>query len=405
MKLTILNVGQNYHIRGGSDRYQFALADLLTRKGHGVIPFAARNQKNLPTEWSSYFPAGADFDRPMPADLIRYIYSPQARKAAKRLLNHSHVDLAHLHIYYGKLTSSILAPLRQKGIPIVQTLHEYKIVCPVYTLVSNGKICESCRGTRYWHAVLKRCNRGSMARSTLSAIESCVSRALGSASKVDHFIAVSDFVRKKVIGLGLPPERVTTVHNFMDVSGIEPTSRPGSYFLYFGRVEAIKGVFTLLEAISPLKTVDLLIVGNGSAVSKLRTLIEERGLSHVKLLGFKQGSELHNLISGSICTITPSEWYETFGLTLLESFAHGRPVIASRIGGMEEIVSDGVDGFLFPPGDVNALRERLLWMAEHRHEAVEIGVCGRRKVEKQFNEEVHYNDLLKVYKKALSRDS
>jgi glycosyltransferase involved in cell wall biosynthesis len=403
MKLTILNVGQNYHIAGGSDRYQFALTDLLQKRGHEVIPFAARSEKNLPTGWGRYFPAGADFNRPMPADLLRYIYSPQARKAASLLLEDNHVDLAHLHIYYGKLTSSILAPLRQKGVPIVQTLHEYKTVCPVYTLVSRGKICEACRGSRYWHAVLRRCNRGSIARSALSAAESCVSRALGSVDKIDHFIAVSGFVRKKVIQLGLPPERVTTVHNFMDVSGIKPDSRPGSYFLYFGRIEEIKGVFTLIEAASALKKTDLLIAGNGGALGRLRELIRDRGLSHVKLLGFRQGAELHNLIRGAICTITPSEWYETFGLTLLESFAHGRPVIASRIGGMEEIVTDGEDGFLFSPGDAGGLRDRLAWMDEHRQTAVEMGERGRRKVETKFNEEVHYKQLLDVYTKAFSR--
>jgi len=401
MKLTVLNAGQNYHITGGSDRYQFALSDLLRRRGHEVVPFASKSQKNLPTEWEDYFPVGADFDRPKPSDLLRYIYSLQARNAVTRLLDNVRIDLAHLHIYYGKLTASILSPLWERGVPIVQTLHEYKLVCPVYTLVSHGRICEACGGRRFWHSVVRRCNRDSIARSALSAAESYVSRALGSLEKVGHFIAVSDFVRKKVVQLGLPPERVTTVHNFMDVSNITPNFYPGRYFLYFGRIEEIKGVFTLLEAASALKTVDLLIAGSGSAFSKLEARIRELGLSHVKLLGFKEGAELRDLIAGSICTIAPSEWYETFGLALLESFAHARPVIASRIGGMEEIVTDGEDGFFFPPGDVDALRDRLAWMAGHRQRAAEMGAQGRRKVETKFNEEVHYKQLLDVYGKAL----
>jgi len=122
-------------------------------------------------------------------------------------------------------------------------------------------------------------------------------------------------------------------------------------------------------------------------------------LEHVKLLGFKRGQELVDLIQGSICTIAPSEWYETFGLNLVESFASGRPVVASRIGGMTEVVADGEDGFLVSPGDVDALRERLLWMVTHPGQALEMGLSGRAKVEDQFSPERHYEKLMAVYKK------
>jgi len=401
MSLVILNAGLNYHIRGGSDRYQFFLSELLQQNGHRIIPFATTSSKNYVTEWSEYFPQGINCEDPTLAHLIRFIYSKPAADTMKRLLKDVPINIAHLHIYYGQLTASILLPLQQAGVPIVQTLHEYKIVCPVYTLVSNGEICQACKGHAFWHATQKRCNRGSIVRSLLSTVESYVSQALGSVSKIDHFITVSHFQREKVIELGIPAEKVTTIHNFIDTSDIKQNSKAGEYFLYFGRLARLKGLLTLIEAASSLKEIPLLIAGDGELRLELEQLIEQNNLKHIHLLGFKQGDELNQLIRNSICTLAPSEWYETFGLTLIESFAQSRPVIASNIGGMSEIVSDAIDGFLVPPKHLDVLREKMLWMAEHRNEAVEMGQAGRRKVEDQFNPEVHYENLIKVYRKVL----
>lgn len=401
MSLVILNAGQNYWLRGGSDRYQFVLSELLEQKGHQVIPFAAANPKNQVTLWSEYFPQGVNFERPGLADLMRFIYSRAADRAINRLLKENPISLAHLHIYYGQLTASILAPLKQAGIPIVQTLHEYKLVCPVYTLVSNGEICQACQGQHFWQATLKRCNRGSLARSLLSTMESYASQALGSVSKIDRFITVSDFQRRKLVELGIPAQKMTVVHNFINTSGIEPNTKPGEYFLYFGRLERIKGVFTLVEAASSLQETPLLIVGTGEADRELATIIETRGLEHIRLLGFKQGEELHQLIRHSICCILPSQWYENCPLSVLESHAFGKPVIGSNIGGIPELISDRVDGFLVPPGDADALRQQMLWMATQRSQAVEMGLAGRRKVEEQFNPEIHYEKIMSVYRQVL----
>lgn len=396
--MRVINVGQNYHLRGGSDKYLFSLEALLRDHGHEVIPFASRQAANVDTPWSSYFPPEVDFQRPRPVDIFRYTYSHPAREAMRKLVREQQPDIAHLHIYYGQLTASILAPLKHAGIPIVQTLHEYKIVCPTYSLFAHGEICEACEGRHFWRAAARRCNRGSFVRSALSATEAYVSRWSGAVDKIGHFIAVSGFLRDKVISMGVPHNKVTTVHNFIDCTGIEPASEPGTYLLYFGRLERIKGIYTLLEAVAPLTDATVLIVGDGSEKAALQNEITRRGLDHVKLLGFKHGHELRDLIRGSICTIAPSVCYETFGLTLVESFAHGRPVVASRIGGMTEVVTDGVDGFLVQPGDATELRERLIWMATHSADAMEMGRRGRVKVEEQFRPEGHYEKIMTIYK-------
>lgn len=241
--LTVLNVSQNYYIRGGSDRYFFVLSDLLAEHGHRVIPFTSAQPENEATRWSKYFPRGVNFRRPGPLDLLRFIYSPRARRAMRRVIDEQQPDLAHLHIYYGQLTSSILAPLRDAGVPIVQTIHDFKLVCPVYSLLSHGKICEACEGKHFYRTVTNRCNRGSLARSTLSATESYVSRWLGSADYVDHFISVSNFQRDKLVQLGLPAEKITVVHNYKDTTGIASTATEGDYLFFFGRLEHLKGNF------------------------------------------------------------------------------------------------------------------------------------------------------------------
>ena len=401
MVQTILNISQNHYIRGGSDRYYFALEELFVERGHQVIPFTATHTRNKKSKWSDYFPPGVDFIHPGPRDIIRFIYSRPAAKAMERLLRNIRIDIAHIHIYYGQLTSSILKPLKDAGIPVVQTLHEYKLICPVYTLVSNGTVCEGCKGGGYKRAIFKRCNKKSLSRTLLSVAEAYLSRVLGSVDKIDHFIAVSNFILQKMTQFGIPAEKVSTVHNFLDASNIQPNCSPGRYYLYFGRLEQIKGIFTLLDAATSVREVPLYIVGDGDAYSEIELKIKEKGLHHVHLTGFKQGEELSDLIRNSICTIVPSEWYEPFGLTILESFAHGRPVIATGIGGIPESISDGVDGFLVSPGSVKELRDRMIWMAEHREEAVKMGLAGREKVETQFNSEIHYDKIMDVYRKVL----
>ena len=401
IKMKILNVSQNHYVRGGSDRYFFTLAELLQKHGHGVVPFTAANPNNEPSEWERYFPRGADFERPGAGDLLRFLYSNDAVKSIQRLLRNTDIDLAHFHIYYGKLTASILEVLKKNGIPLIQTLHEYKLTCPVYSHLSNDEICEACEGKHFWRALPKRCNRGSIARTALSVTESYVSRMLGAIKKFDHFISVSHFLRKKMISHGLPEDKISTVHNFVDVSDITPSFDVGNYILYFGRLHRSKGILTLIEAAAPLKQVPLYIVGDGEAMPEVQRIIEENGCEHIHLLGFKQGDELQELILNSICTVLPSEWYENCPMSVLESYAYGKPVIGADIGGIPELIVDGIDGFLVPSGGQEALRERLLWISEHRDEAVEMGRMGRQKMETDFNADIHYERIMNVYQQFL----
>ena len=398
---TILNVSQNHYVRGGSDRYFFVLAELLRKHGHRIIPFTAADPENESSEWERYFPRGANFEQPAVGDLFRFLYSYDAVKSIRGLLKHTEIDLAHFHIYYGKLTASILGELKKAGIPLIQTLHDFKLTCPVHSHISNNEICEACAGKHFWRALPKRCNKGSLARTALSVTESYFSQILGSHDKFDHFISVCHFNRKKMISYGIPEDKISTVHNFVEVSDITPNFKAGNYLLYFGRLYRSKGIFTLMEAAMPLKHVPLYIVGDGEAMPELQRMREQNECEHIHLLGFKQGDELRELIQNCIGMVLPSELYENCPMSILEAYAYGKPAIGADIGGIPELIVDGVDGFLFPPGRQEALRERLLWMFEHKSEATEMGRAARHKVETEFNANIHYEKIMSIYQQFL----
>jgi len=399
--LTVLNISQNHYIRGGCDRYFFTMGELLQKHDHNVIPFTAASPKNEPTEWEQYFPHGADFENPGPIDLVRFVYSRDANTSIQRLLRKTDVDIAHFHVYHGKLTASILGSLKKAGIPLIQTLHDYKLTCPIATHLSGDNICEACEGKKFLRAIPKRCNRRSLARTVLSVSESYVSRFLGSVDKFDHFISVSNFLRKKMIQFDIPEDKISTVHNFVDVSNFTPNYSEGDYVLYFGRVDQSKGIFTLLEAAAPLTQFPLYIAGEGEALTEVKRFIEQKGCNHIHLLGFKQGDELQELILNSTCTVLPSEWYENCPMSVLESFAYGKPVIGADIGGIPELINHGVDGFLVPSGDVEQLRDRLQWMCDNKTQAIEMGKTAREKMENEFNADIHYEKIMNVYRKFI----
>lgn len=377
------------------------MGELLKKHGHTVIPFTAASSKNLPSDWDTYFPTAADFENPTPLDIIRYIYNRNAVKSIRKLLMETKVDLAHFHIYYGKLTASILYSLKKAGLPLIQTLHEYKLTCPVYSHLSNDKICEDCEGKHFWRAIPKKCNRGSITRTTLSVTESYISQKLGNVDKFDHFISVSNFHRKKMVQYGIPENKITAIHNFTDVSLFEPNYSVGKYILYFGRVHQSKGILTLIDASLKVKELPLYIVGDGEAMSEIKKIIEENDCNHIHILGFKQGDELRELIQNSICTVLPSEWYENCPMSILESYAYGKAVIGTDIGGIPELINDKEDGFLIPPADENALRECLIWVSENKEKVVEMGKIGRRKIEEEFNADIHYERIMDVYNKCI----
>lgn len=396
--MKVLNVGSHHRVKGGSDRYFLALERLLEQKGHRVIPFAARSPEPDAGEETLHFSRGVDPDDPSPADVARFVFNREARRSIAGLLEKHRPDVAHLHAYSGQLSASILKPLRDRGVPTVQTLHDYKLGCPVRIFVSRGDVCEACEGEHFWRALPRRCNRGSLTRTALNVLEAYVSRWLGDASVPDHFVAPSGFLRSKMLEHEIvPPDRITTVPNFVDPGDFRPARGNGEHLVYVGRLREVKGVRTLVDAAASLPEVPLLIVGTGPDRDALERRVDLNGLSHVRFVGFKDGEELHDLVRRSIAVVVPSELYENCPMVVLEAMALGRAVIGTDMGGIPELITDGTDGLLFEAGDADALRRRLQWVAEHPAETTRMGAAGRRKVERAFDPDAHYRRLAEIY--------
>ena len=391
--MKILQVSHNYHITGGSDAVFFATSDLLARNGHQVVPFCIDSPANRQTNFSRYFPRGADTKRKSFRDSWRYFHNGEAQRKLYRLIrDHGPFDAAHLHIYHGKQTPAILPILRHMGIPILHTLHEYKLACPVYTMQRDGAPCDLCISSGTSNALKHKCKGNSLLQSAAMLAEFHASRLMGDVRSIDRFLCVSGFQRKVMRKAGLPVEKLRVLHNFVEPQPEIGPAEPDAPLLYFGRLEKLKGVETLLRAVGQTGH-RLVIAGDGAWKSPMLTQIA--AIPNVSYVGFQSGQALKDLIGSARAVVVPSEWYENCPMSVLEAKALGVPVIGARIGGIPELVRDGRDGYLFEPGNVVDLCKAINALdahpAEHFYHNARLDVANR------FSADSHLDALLGHY--------
>jgi len=401
--MKILSVNKFYHVRGGSERYFFELGDLYKQAGHEVIPFAMKHPHNLPSPYDRYFVSYINFwDNPDWLDRIRapgrVLYSVEAKHRISKLIADTKPDVAHIHLIYHQISPAILPVIKKYGIPIVQTLHDYKPICPTYSLVSNGNTCELCRGRRFYHAVLQRCNRGSLFASLLNSVEMYLHHALGWYDLPDVYITPSDFMRRKMIEFGMQSEKVVHIPNFVNADECAYSSVSDNYFVYVGRLIPVKGIRTLLHAMELARpgSAKLLIIGSGPQSQELESLKTRLNLENVEFLGYQSGEKLKALMANAMFSVLPSEWYENCPISVLESMAMGKPVIGARIGGIPELIDHGTDGLLFEPGNVADLATNIEFLTGNRQRCRAMGRAARDKVVRQYGHRQHYEAVLDV---------
>jgi glycosyltransferase involved in cell wall biosynthesis len=403
----VLMVNKFHYARGGAELYMFRLSQLLEQKGLETLFFAMRHERNEPCATDRFFPSEVDFGEPQPGvqrlrAAARALYSLEARRNIGQLLEAERVDLAHLHNVYHQLSPSILAPLKRRGIPVVMTVHDYKLVCPVYTLLSHGEICERCVGGHFANAVRYRCNRGSLTGSALVAGETWLHQRLHLYQRgIDLFVTPSSFARDKLIEGGYPAERIQFLPNFVDPERFNPSYTPGSYFLYSGRLSDEKGVDVLLQA-AHRAGVALKIAGEGPAESALRTMAQQLSVN-AQFLGYLEFDALAAMVAGARAVVVPSRWHENCPLTVLESMAWGKAIIGTQVGGMPELIRQGEEGVLVPPGDADALAAALTQLESSSETAERMGRRGRQRIESAFTPDAHFAALRDVYSAAAER--
>ena len=395
-----------YYPRGGDSIYTLGLEKLLNSKGHETLIFSMHHPESLPSPQSESWVSPIDFAesylRRRPSDAIRVplrsVLSYEAYRRLDALLDDERIDLAHLQNIHFHLTPSILYPLRKRNIPVIWTQHDYVVLCPAAHFLSHGKVCEACKNTRYYEAVWRKCQRGSLAASFLTAAASTVHRLLDVYRMVDRFVTPSRFMRDKFIEFGFPESQVVHVPNFIDFARIEPSPRERGYLLYVGRLSREKGIETLLRTVAGFPDLELRVAGDGPNADELKK--EYGGLEHVHFLGWQDPEPLAALYAEAMGVVLPSECYENFPMVILEAYAHAKPVVASRLGALPENVREGETGLLFAPGNSAELRGRLEQLFRSPASAREMGLNGRKWLERDFSPEAHYLNLQRVYEEA-----
>ena len=401
--MTILLANKFHYVKGGSERYYFDLARSLEEAGHTVVPFAMRSEANVPSAYEAHFVSEVRFEgggspRDSVRRALRVLYSVEAKSRLSRLLDETRPDIAHLHNIAHQLSPSIFDPLVARGIPIVQTLHDYKLACPTYLMLAHGRPCERCVGGHFFHAARIRCNRGSFGASLVNTVEMYLHTLLGSYRKVDRFLCPSRFLLGKMIEAGVEERRLVHFPYFVFASLYRPSTSKGEYAAYVGRLSREKGLVTLLRALAFAPRVRLVVVGDGELRADLEALVETLGLeARVTFAGYKSGEELHALIREARFTVIPSEWYENLPYAALESFALGTAAVASRIGGLPELVRDGETGLTFTPGDASGMARAMETLWDDPSSATAMGRNARALIEREYDEPAHRARLMALY--------
>jgi glycosyltransferase involved in cell wall biosynthesis len=399
----ILSVNNNHYRRGGSDVVYFEHAELMESIGWSNAYFSMHHPKNLPCVWSEYFVNEIEFGHNYSlmeklSMASKVVYSFEARRKLLQIINAFHPDVAHLHCIYHHLSPAIIPVLKEAGVPTVMTAHDLKIACPAYKMLNSEGICERCNHGSVLNVIKYRCIRDSLAASVIVAVESGLHRYLDTYHKyLDRVVVPSRFFLEKFVDWGWPREKLVYIPNYADVRNFEPAFTPGKYFLYFGRLAPEKGLGTLIRATARL-CVPLKIVGTGPSEQELKELATQFG-GTVEFLGYRTGSELHDLVRGARAVVLPSEWYENAPMSLLEGYALGKPVIGARIGGIPEMIVEGETGWVFESHNVNDLAKCLQLALETKDAVIaRMGRSSRDYVELNFSRKRYLDSILGLYK-------
>jgi len=401
--MKILQVNKFYFEQGGAEHYLLGLARLLEEKGHQIVPFAMKHKDNLETDYSKYFISFVDTLKPgiSPNKLKaigRMFYSFESKRKLEALIKKERPQVAHIHNIYHQISPSILPVLKKYKIPVVMTVHDYKLICPNYILYTKGAPCERCKGGKYCQAFYNRCLKDSYAASALVALEMHFHKWLNIYQKnIDLFITPSNFVKEKLVKFGMDTRKIIVLPHFMESKNIQPEYNEGKYLLYAGRLKREKGVDVLIKAMQNLPNVELRIAGTGPQEQALKKSAE--GLSNVKFLGQISKSEMASIYRQALTVIVPSRVWETFGLTVAEAMAFGKPVIAAKMGALPELVIEGQVGLLFESENSADLAEKIDFLVKNTAQAKRMGEAGRKEVEVRLDPEKHVQKIMEIYER------
>lgn len=385
--MRILVLHNYYQYPGGEDHVFEAETALLESRGHEVIRMIRHNR-----EIAGMRPLAAFFQAVWNQDVVREL---------KRIIRERRPDVAHVHNVFSVLSPAVYRVLHDSGVPVVQTLHNYRLICPNARLSRDARPCTLCvRRALAWPALRYRCYQGRFSSSLGLMGVLFIHRVLKTwARKVDLFLTPSDYVRQQMVLGGFAKGHFRVKSHFTSDPGMSGGGG-GGYALFIGRLEPEKGVIELLEAWRSLSGFPLRIVGDGPLRLEVESKLREPAWRHVTFLGWVPRQEVATQMASAEFLVIPSVWPESFGLTAIEAFSHGVPVVASAIGALSEIVRNDQTGLLVKPGDVEALRMASAWMIENPGRRQRMAQAARSEYQRRYSPDTAYEELMKVYEEA-----
>ena len=389
--MKILLANKFYYRRGGDCIYTMNLEKMLKEKGHEVAVFAMQYPENEESEWSKYWPSNMTklkaFTRPFG--------DGEVRRKFGMLLDDFKPDVVHLNNIHTQLSPVIAKMAHERGIRVVWTLHDTKLVCPCYTCTREGKWCTECYTDK--KAVIKhRCMPGGLPGAIIGYREMMKWNREVLEEYTDLFLPPSQFMMDTCVEGGYSPEKFRVLCNFIDVEKVPQTTRisqlKGEYYVYLGRVNEVKGVRTLCKAAAQLDK-QLIVIGDGPLSEELRMKSEESG-APIEFKGQMQWEEFMPILRGARFMVLPAEWSENNPLTVIESQSLGTPVLGARIGGIPELIEEGTSGMTFTSGNVEDLKDKILKMFEHEFD---YDAIAKNAIER-YSSEAYYEKLMAFYK-------
>jgi glycosyltransferase involved in cell wall biosynthesis len=390
--LRILLLHNHYRQPGGEDTVFRAEHEILQEAGHSVTVYTRHNDEIRSSSLAD-----------KAALTLNTLWARDSFRDIHQLVAATRPDVAHFHNTFPLISPAAYYACERAGVPVIQTLHNPRLLCPAATLFREGRLCTDCLDKSFpWNGVLHGCYRESRAQTGLVATMLAAHRALQTWQKrVATYIVSTQFYRRLFIQGGLPEDKIAVKPHFVPIEP-GPRSGDGEYALFVGRLAPEKGVPTLLSAWKSLPAIPLRIRGDGPLFAAAVDGAE-KSQGSLQLVPRLAESELISLIKGARFLVWPSEgYYETFGLVAIEAFACGVPVIASRIGVMAEIVSDGRTGLHFAPGDAADLAAKVQWAWEHPSEMCDMGRASRAEYEAKYTPELNCKQLIGIYKDAIA---
>jgi glycosyltransferase involved in cell wall biosynthesis len=390
--MKIIVVHNTYREAGGEDVVFESEKRLLERAGHRVIPYV---RSNMELDSSSLL--GQIAIAP------RMLWSSKTRSEFSAILNNESPDLVHVHNTFMAISPSIYSACSERGIPVVQTLHNFRLLCPAGNFFRDGMICKECVDQSLLRSLRHGCYRNSRVATSGVALMLAFHRALDTWQKsITRFITLTEFAKKEFVAAGFPSDKFAVKPNFADPDPRERTAS-GQYAVFIGRFMENKGLPTLLNAWKSIPTqYPLQIVGDGPERPALETEARESHLSGITFRGRLSRDAVIETIKGARFIIVPSTLYEGFPMCIVESFACGTPVLCSRLGGLAEIVEDRATGLHFNPGDAEDLATKVEWAWNHPLELTKMGRAARVKYETDYTAEKNYSLLMGIYGQALA---